>query len=307
MLIVLAVAICTVVAYFLYVIYRDMHRFVITTYEISDPRIRKEATIVVLSDLHNHSYGAGNGDLSDAVRMIAPDLVFSTGDLYTSKKGLGYQHALELLSDLSKDQKIYTINGNHEHKTAVDTDWFGDQYETYSSKIKELGVTNIVNGNVSFPEYGIELYGLQIGREFFRHFRNKKMDDSYVSEMLRNAKPLDERMYNILLAHNPLYYPAYAKWGADLTLCGHMHGGIVRLPILGGCVSPTVALFPKYDFGVFGYDRDTRKVRKISGDPAACRQKMILSAGLGTHTIPIRMWNPGEVVVLKLHPAGNGG
>ncbi|MCR4704613.1 MAG: metallophosphoesterase [Lachnospiraceae bacterium] len=263
-------------------------------------------TVVVLSDLHNHSYGVGNTDLANAVRAIRPDLVLSTGDLYTSKNGLGYQHAIDLLTDLSKDYKIYTINGNHEHKTAVESDWFGNLYESYCNKITELGVTNIVNGNISFPEYGITLYGLQIGREFFKHFYNEKMADSYVGNQMCDAKPLGSDTYNILLAHNPLYYPNYAKWGADLTLCGHMHGGIIRLPVFGGCVSPTVALFPKYDFGLFRFDKNSGKVIKDPGNTITGGQNMILSAGLGTHTIPIRMWNPGEVVVLKLQGNKNG-
>ena len=51
---------------------------------------------------------------------------------------------------------------------------------------------------------------------------------------------------NVLLAHNPVYFDTYAAWGADLTLSGHLHGGIVRLPLLGGVISPQMKLFPDY-------------------------------------------------------------
>ena len=94
--------------------------------------------------------------------------------------------------------------------------------------------------------------------------------------------------YTILIAHNPDYFPEYAAWGADLVLSGHVHGGIARLPLLGGVLSPAYRLFPKYDGGMF---RENNSI-------------MILGRGLGTHTIPVRFLNPGELVVVELHKQG---
>ena len=101
--------------------------------------------------------------------------------------------------------------------------------------------------------------------------------------------PVREGEYGILLAHNPAYFEAYASWGADLTLSGHVHGGIMRLPWLGGVLSTSLTLFPKYDGGEF------------------CRgeRRMIVSRGLGSHTVPIRIFNPAELVVVELVP-GDG-
>ena len=76
----------------------------------------------------------------------------------------------------------------------------------------------------------------------------------------------------------------YAKWGADLTLSGHLHGGIMRLPILGGVIAPSYHLFPKYDAGLF----------RIGN------QKMIVSVGLGSHSIKIRLFNPPKIDVITL-------
>ena len=92
--------------------------------------------------------------------------------------------------------------------------------------------------------------------------------------------------FQILLAHNPVYFEEYARWGADLVLSGHVHGGIVRLPFLGGVISPAFTLFPKYDGGKFERGDST----------------MLLGRGLGTHTLPVRMWNPGEIVLVTLLP-----
>ena len=109
------------------------------------------------------------------------------------------------------------------------------------------------------------------------------MNNCYLQETLGEVK---EDYYEILLAHNPDYFEEYADWGADLVLSGHVHGGMMRLPILGGVVSPAFKLFPKYDGGLFKIGKST----------------MILSRGLGMHTIPIRIFNPGELILLKISP-----
>jgi hypothetical protein len=71
-----------------------------------------------------------------------------------------------------------------------------------------------------------------------------------------------------------------------LVVSGHVHGGIMRLPVFGGVLSPSLTLFPKYDGGRFSEGKST----------------MILSRGLGTHTIPLRVFNPGELVVIDFKP-----
>ena len=81
-----------------------------------------------------------------------------------------------------------------------------------------------------------------------------------------------------------MYFEEYAAWGAELTVSGHVHGGIVKLPFIGGVISPALILFPKYDGGRY----DT------------LGKTLILSRGLGTHSIPVRMFNPGEIVLIDL-------
>ena len=111
------------------------------------------------------------------------------------------------------------------------------------------------------------------------------MADDYVERKLGQA---DSRYFNILLAHNPMYFENYAKWQQpDLVLSGHVHGGLVRLPILGGVIAPNLHLFPKYDGGMFQ-----------KGDTT-----MIVSRGLGIHSVEFRMWNPAELVVIEITPA----
>ena len=86
------------------------------------------------------------------------------------------------------------------------------------------------------------------------------------------------RENTVLLAHNPLWFRSYAKWGAALTLSGHVHGGAVRLPLIGGLLSPERAFFPPYDKGYY-----------TDG-----RHDMIVSGGLGK----LRLFNPPEICLI---------
>jgi predicted MPP superfamily phosphohydrolase len=84
-----------------------------------------------------------------------------------------------------------------------------------------------------------------------------------------------------------MYFKEYIGWRADLVLSGHVHGGLVRLPFIGGVISPQVRLFPKYDAGLFseqGYN-------------------MVVSRGLGTHSYMPRFFNPPQLLVIKIKPS----
>ena len=265
------------------VIIRDMNRFVVAPYEIRSRTIKKKYTFVMLSDLHNKSFGIRNDRLIKAVVDCHPDSIITAGDMYTSKKGTGFDNALALLEALSNRFPVYIANGNHESKTQIKPDDFDNMYGQFVDRLASLGLRPLVNERLALPEINIDLCGLQIGQEYFGHFTKKEMTETYMDKLVGKA---NRDCFQILIAHNPVYFKKYADWGADLVLSGHIHGGVVRLPWLGGVISPTATFFPKYDGGRFQEGTST----------------MILGRGLSTHTLPIRMWNPGEIVLVTLLP-----
>lgn len=109
------------------------------------------------------------------------------------------------------------------------------------------------------------------------------MEKKELDELL--GRPSKEK-FEILLAHTPKYAETYVKWGGDLIFSGHYHGGMMRLPFLGGVISPDFRLFPKYSKGQFTFGE----------------QHLIVGAGLGEHTIPLRIWNPRELVMVTCYP-----
>lgn len=262
----------------------DSNRFVTVTYDIKSDKITKPCRLVLLADLHNKSFGKGNKRLLTAIDEVSPDGILVAGDMLTAIRGADYSHALALMEKLSAKYRVYYGMGNHEYRLGLYPDDYPGMYEGYMSGLKGAGIEPLINGTAYLPECNIAVCGAQIDRAFYRHFRRKSMETTYLPKLLGTP---DRNMFQLLIAHNPVYFDAYAEWGADLVVSGHVHGGIVRLPVFGGVLSPAITLFPKYDGGMFTENEST----------------MILSRGLSSHTPPVRIFNPGELIVIDLKPA----
>ena len=279
--------ICVIAIICIWFMLYDSNRFAVRTYEIEDERIRKPLRAVVLADLHNKCYGRENERLLEAVNSCKPDCIIIAGDMLTAKPRKSFGPALHVLEELSKEYPIYYGNGNHEHRLKLYRSNYGGMAERYEAALREIGVERLVNSHTFLREHGIVIYGSEIDKTYYKRFQVQPMDRNYLKKLLGTP---DSHVYNVLIAHNPDYFPQYAGWGADLTVSGHVHGGIVRIPFWGkGVASPGVRLFPKYDGGLF-YESD---------------KTMLLSRGLGIHTIPFRLFNPGELWVVDFK-SGDG-
>lgn len=267
------------------VMYYDCNRFVTVKYEIESPKITKGYTFVLLSDLHNKSFGAQNERLLAKIEELSPDGILVAGDMLTAfEKKKKYQVAMELMRKLGEKYPVYYGMGNHEHRIGIEQGEYRKLYEIYMENLHQSGIEPLINEKVDLPSVNMNICGLQIDRCYYRKFSRYPMEENYLQDML--GAPQKDK-FQILIAHNPEYFEEYVKWGADLIVSGHMHGGLVRLPFLGGVISPRLTPFPHYDGGRFEKDGSV----------------MILSRGLGTHTLPIRMFNPGEMPVIHLSPA----
>lgn len=238
-------------------------------------------TAIFLSDLHNMSYGERNSRLLSEIRNEKPEVVFVGGDMLIADVPPQMDAAIELMDELTRKYPVYYANGNHEHRMKIYTEKYGESYEKYSDRIRSLGVNLLENSKKRVEICGLKMtvWGYELPAEYFRRSGHRELDAQQVEETL--GRPEGDS-FHILMAHHPAYFEAYAGWGADLTLSGHLHGGIVRLPFLGGVISPQMKLFPRYDKGLYRM-----------GD-----SKLIVSAGLGSHTIPLRINNPAEMVVI---------
>lgn len=268
----------------MWVMLYDSNRFVVRRLKLCDRRIRKPVRAAVIADLHNKRYGKENEKLLAAIRQEKPELILIAGDILTAQPGKSMEPALQFLRALAEEFPVYYGNGNHEQRLKLYPQRYQDMAKEYGQALEDMGIRPLVNGCAVLEERGVTVYGAEIAKRYYGRFRQEHMDEGYLPGLLGTP---DKSRYTVLLAHNPDYFPQYAEWGADLTVSGHVHGGVVRVPVWGrGAISPALRLFPKYDGGIF---REGGAV-------------MLLSRGLGMHTIPIRLFNPGELWVVELTP-----
>lgn len=259
----------------------DSNRFVVVEEEFKLPKLKKGCRFVLISDLHNKVYGKKNEKVIEAVRRANPDFVVIAGDLITSHANETIEPGVELVKALREQYKIYYALGNHETKMKMCPEKFGDMYDVLISEMQHPNVTMLIDQSCVLSDYGIRMTGLELERAYFARFKKKEMEPGHLEKHIGSV---DEQYCNMLIAHNPDYFEEYAAWGADFVLSGHVHGGIMRLPWLGGVIAPSYKLFPKYDGGVFEEGRAT----------------MLLGRGMGAHTLPFRFFNPAELYVVTL-------
>lgn len=266
---------------------REILTFKITHYDIKSDKLNKlnhERKIIFLCDLHNNRYGKNNEKLLAAVKEQKPDLILIGGDMLVGKPETSTKVAEDFVRKLKEICPVYYANGNHEQRMKIYPEKFGTKYQEYKNAVEQSGVQFLENEHLDLilDTCQVQIHGLEIPREGYKKFRKTVVSLEQIEERIGKA---DASKYQILLAHNPIYADTYLEWGADLVLSGHLHGGIVRIPGLGGVITPQFRLFPKY-----------------SGELTIQDGKyVVVSKGLGTHTIKIRFLNPAEMIVLHLH------
>lgn len=263
---------------------RELRTFRVKKYKISSHKLNGISTkrILFLSDLHNYSYGKGNQRLIQAIRRSEPDLILIGGDMVVRKNGTSYEKTAEFLQKLPEICPVYLANGNHEQKLKEQPERYTQSYEKYKEQLVKSGIVFLENETVQIrlDRTRIRITGLEIPMDAYRRFGRYPLKITELEERVGRANSC----YHILLAHNPAYVRQYQEWGADLILCGHLHGGLIGVPGVGGVIAPNLRLFPRYSGGK--YRRKTASV--------------VVSRGLGTHSIPVRFLNPAELIVLEM-------
>lgn len=244
--------------------------------------------IVQISDVHGMKFGEKNIRLAETIRKQNPDIVVLTGDMISSH-GKDGQAFLDFLDSFDNACPVYMCLGNHEQILRYLQETTADnQYDTFITEVKNRGVILLDNKSVRLTRenQAIELLGLTLELYHYSSRDTENFDDSLLLQQsyIENAIGKASNYFKILLTHNPSYFKEYVQWGADLTLSGHMHGGIVQVPFKGGLLSPERVFFPEYDAGLF----------QENG------RSMIVSRGLGYSQINIRLFNRPEVTVITL-------
>lgn len=282
---IILIIVAVFIVYCLIEMIRELRDFRVTKYRICSQKlngIKKEKKIIFLSDLHNRMYGEENERLLESIRNQHPDLILIGGDMLVRKDGNSYDKTVHFLAKLPGICPVYCANGNHEQKLKELPDKYEQSYEEYKKALTASGIHMLENASetVKLDEVPVKLSGLEIPLGAYARFGKKELSLKEITDRIREHG--DD--YQILLAHHPGYMKEYLAYGADLILGGHYHGCVVQLPGIGGVISTNFTLFPKYSGGIYPEGEQTA----------------VVSRGLGTHSVPLRLWNWPELIVLEL-------
>ena len=247
--------------------------FTVSFYSIRCEKVSDNIRIVELADLHNNQFGAGNSKLIEKIRMLHPDMIVYAGDMMTYKDD-DYSVLFDLSDQLSEIAPIYACYGNNE----LDQFLFRDK--TFTEQLTGHGVRMLSN----------EALDVEVGSSIVQ-FIAVSDDAKQFDIETNNAKKFLEALEpttncRICLTHYPeLFLDKLLNRGIDVALTGHAHGGLIRLPRIGGLYSTGEGFLPEFTAGV------------VETEDGA---QVVVSRGLGNSGLIPRINNQPELVVVDI-------
>lgn len=113
---------------------------------------------------------------------------------------------------------------------------------------------------------------------------NGYADQKTIAELSEEVRQEQGDVYKILLSHRNTRIEEYVDAHIDLTLCGHAHGGLIRLPGTDGLIGPHREFFPSYTAGLYDLPYG----------------QLVASRGLGNQFPAFRLFNRPDVPVVVL-------
>lgn len=246
----------------------------ISRYEVNSQKLPESFDgfkIVQLSDLHGAEFGEDGMELVDKVGSLEPDMIALTGDFVTDEGDLAA--VKKLAGRLTELCPVYFVSGNHE---------FGSGLAVKVRNILErAGVKYLSNEylTISRGEDEILLGGVEDPLAYA-----DMLSPDELAQKINDAAP---DAFKILLGHRNYWMTEYPELPVDLIFCGHAHGGLIRIPGVGGLIGTDRRLFPDFDAGEYNNGRYT----------------LIVSRGLGNSVSIPRIFNRPEIVCVELSSA----
>lgn len=285
----------------------ERNKLKIFKYIIESPKLKSEHKFVYISDLHEKEFGKDNEELLKKIDELAPDFILVGGDLIRCHKVHehrkykdrdGVRVGLELLEKLGSKYKVYFSYGNHEQRL-LEKAGLGDckdtvKYDKYIQDIskgraealkKALCKAELLeNTTLSFDDFDIT--GITLPLKYYRPLLFKKREELVEEDIEKLVGSPSPDKFHIMLMHTPMYYREAIRHGEDLVISGHYHGGTVNLPFFGALMTPQFQFLVKECAGEYKYQDGT----------------LIVSRGLGTHSVNIRINDRPEISFITIKP-----
>ena len=250
------------------------HSLQVTRWEAVFPDLPEgfdDCRIVVLSDLHGAEFGEHNARLFQAVAKLKPEFIFFLGDLEDRYRGSVEGYAEEIADGLSAIAPTYYITGNHE--------WAIGSVPRLKERLSEHGMTVLSNAFVTLQRNGDSI--LLAGIDDPNGYAGQKSPEELAAEI---QSAYGDCFWFLLAHRNNLFPTSYYRLGADLTLSGHGHGGLIRLPFTDGLLSVERKFFPSWTAGF--YEKDG--------------SRLFVTRGLGNSGATFRLFNRPEIALMVL-------
>lgn len=250
-----------------------------TEYSLHTGKLSRPIRATALSDLHFSVFGKDNRRLLEAVRKTEPDVILLMGDFFDFHRGRSNKElVMKTLASLCAIAPTYLTPGNHDLRYQILTG------EDWQREAESVGVT-VLNGD--FRDVQIQGQNVRIGGIFDHSVYLEDFGDAWHSSpvyaFLRDFEQTDD--LTLLLMHRPnTFIYTNDNWNINAVFCGHDHGGIWRLPLLGGVYAPEQGFFPEYDKGEYDFGK----------------MKMFLSSGLEGYYLVPRLFNRPEIISLTI-------
>lgn len=245
-----------------------------TKYEIKNSKIPSNFDgfkILQISDLHSTGSKFLINSIVNQTQAQKPNIIVITGDI-VDRRTQRIDIALDLIKQIADIAPIYYVNGNHEATI--------DNYDNLILEIEKLGVAILDNKSVCINNNGATI--TMSGLKDPSFYEDVSWNQS-IAESLNKIRVSDDKL-SILLTHRPEYIDLYANAQFDLVLAGHAHGGQIRIPFVGGVISPGEGFWPKITEGIH----------------TVGHTDMVVSRGIGNSGFPFRINNRPELVCVIL-------
>lgn len=297
-------AICAVIAAAIigWTIHKN-RQFEVAFYQTSSIKIEDKLRVIQLSDLHNSIFGRENDVLTERIRKLEPDLIVMSGDMI-EESDVSMSVVLNLCQELKEVAPICYIYGNNEIAKLVskrisdeelDSIFFDEdgsavehpqKDDDLSLMLEAMGVYVLWNESVAIPvgDRIVDVYGIFTSKpEIFWRYGTESYDHFMNYDGRQNFK--------LMVAHEPYVFETYKGEWADLILCGHTHGGEIRLPYIGAVYGKEKGWFPELL---------QNKEVYISGGYQIDNMPLIVSNGLVNNDW-LRINNPPQLVVVDIN------
>ncbi|MDN5563557.1 MULTISPECIES: metallophosphoesterase [Luteococcus] len=223
--------------------------------------------VLQITDLHTLRFTPQRDDVIRMAQEQEPDLIAVTGDFVNTTTTDMSRVDAWFAKLVATGIPVYAVPGNHDH--------WGDHYPAVLDMLEGNKVTVLLNRHERLDgAWGkLDVIGT---------------DDYYTEhgDLTEAMAATREDAYRLVLTHSPEIHPDLAKSPADLAICGHTHGGQVRIPGIGGIIAPGQGWFPHYDKGLFDVGTS----------------KLWIDSGVG-QTAPLRLFDQSQISLVTIAPA----